>query len=94
MSKSMQELLDAANDSIADFTWDHGDIIPQEIRELLREIQQQQDIAVKLEAEHALVRRQLELGPDDPLPPYTIEHGTVYDTSLAIQRSINRMKSF
>ena len=144
MNEKIRELIDAANDSIADFTWDHGDIIPQEIRELLQAIQQQQDIAAEHEmvreqlglsdtdplpayrilegtvintsltpegtnsrsqhhaliekhrtmTEHALVRRQLELGPDDPLPEYRIEHGTVYDMSLAIQRSINRMESF
>lgn len=92
MNNKIRELLDAANDSIADFTWDHGDIIPQEIRELLQAIQQQQDIAVKLEAEHKMVREQLELDPTDPLPEYRIEHGTVYDVSLAIQRSINRIK--
>ena len=62
----------------------------QGLIELLKTLQ---DIA-ELVAAHEMVREQLELGPDDPIPPYSIEHGTVYDTSLAIQRSIKRMESF
>ena len=58
---------------------------------LLKLLETLQDIA-ELAAEHEKVREQLELDPTDPLPEYRIEHGNVYDMSLAIQRSINRIK--
>ena len=40
MSVPMQDLIDAANDSIADFQWDHGDIIPQDVFTLISSVKQ------------------------------------------------------
>ena len=39
-SKHWEELLDQATDSIADFTWDHGDIIPEEVRTLISNVKE------------------------------------------------------
>jgi len=39
-TKPLQQLIDNATDSIADFQWDHGDIIPQDVFTLISSVKQ------------------------------------------------------